>query len=144
MSLVDTAFEAHGGLPGSAAGNAGDTSGGTDDAAGASNSAFSQNHLPPAATTLAAEQVVQKEQLKAHKKAAKATSKTIAFSAIYTMTRSHFYPNGDLDALVPAAGAASLPKSSATPAKAAGGQATKITDTSAICAIRWSTLARSA
>lgn len=36
---------------------------------------FGQNHQPPAAATLAAEQMVQKVQLKAQKKAAKAKSK---------------------------------------------------------------------
>ena len=40
--------------------------------------AFSQNHPPPDAATLAAEKMVQKEQLKAQKKAATATKKRAA------------------------------------------------------------------
>jgi hypothetical protein len=55
MLQVDEAIEAHGGWPG----------------------AFSQNHPPPDAATLAGEQIVQKAQLKAQKKTAKA-SKTVA------------------------------------------------------------------
>lgn len=53
MIQVDEAIEDNGGWPG----------------------AFSQNHPPPDAATLAAEQTAQKEQLKAQKKAAKANSK---------------------------------------------------------------------
>jgi hypothetical protein len=53
MLQVDAAIEVNGGWPG----------------------AFSQNHPPPDAATLAAEQMAQKEQLKAQKKAAKADSK---------------------------------------------------------------------
>ena len=53
MQQVDESIEAHGGWPG----------------------AFSQNHPPPDVATLAAEQMVQKSQLKAQKKAATATKK---------------------------------------------------------------------
>ena len=56
MLQVDAAIEANGGWPG----------------------AFSQNHPPPDAATLAAEQMVQKEQLKAHKKAATATKNRLS------------------------------------------------------------------
>jgi hypothetical protein len=55
MQQVDVAIDAHGGWPG----------------------AFSQNHPPPDAATLAGEQMAQKAQLKAQKKTAK-VSKTIA------------------------------------------------------------------
>ena len=53
MAQVDTAIDTHGGWPG----------------------AFSQNHPPPDAATLAVEQAQQKEQLKAQKKAQAATKK---------------------------------------------------------------------
>ena len=66
MLQVDEAIETHGGWPGEGKDNA--------------QCAFSQNHPPPDAATLAAEQRAQKEQLKAQKKTAKA-SKTISVSA---------------------------------------------------------------
>ncbi|TSA06667.1 MAG: hypothetical protein D4R79_18945 [Comamonadaceae bacterium] len=97
MLQVDTAIEAHGGWPG----------------------AFSQNHPPPDAATLAAEQMVQKEQLKAQKKATIAIKKRAA----------HASPTGasslfdDLEDMAGAAGGPDRPKSRATPAKAAGGKA---------------------
>lgn len=105
-------------------------------------SAFSQNHPPPNATTLALEQVAQKEQSKAQKKAAKATrSKAAPVSP--TGATSLFDFDDDLDALAEAAGAPPRPKSRATPAKAAGGKAAgtakrvvDITDGQAMCSIR--------
>ena len=56
MTQVDAAIERHGGWPG----------------------AFSQNHPPPDAATLALEQQAQKEQLKAQKKSIKASKKSAA------------------------------------------------------------------
>lgn len=67
MQQVDEAVEAHGGWPG----------------------AFSQNHPPPDAATLAAEQAAQKEQLKAQKKAA-STAKKMASSPSPTGETSLF------------------------------------------------------
>ena len=58
MLQVDAAIEANGGWPG----------------------AFSQNHPPPDAATLAAEQMVQKDQLKAQKKAATASKNRAAYA----------------------------------------------------------------
>jgi len=116
MQQVDAAIEANGGWPG----------------------AFSQSHPPPDAATLAAEQMAQKDQLKAQKKAATA-SKKIASSASPTGATSLFDFDDDLDALAAAAGAPPRPKSSATPAsKAAGGplETADITDGLAMCAIR--------
>ena len=81
MWQVDTAIEANGGWPG----------------------AFSQNHPPPDAATLAAEQMAQKEQLKAQKKAASAI-KNKAVSASPTGATSLFDFDDDLDALAAAAG----------------------------------------
>ncbi len=100
MAQVDEAIVANGGWPG----------------------AFSQNHPPPDAATLAAEQMAQKEQFKAQKKAAKAISKN-ALSASPTGANSLF---DDLEDMAAAAGDPSRPKAKATPAaKAAGGQAAK-------------------
>ena len=120
MLQVDEAIEAHGGWPG----------------------AFSQNHPPPDAAKLASEQIAQKAQLKAQKKAAKA-SKTIANSDQGTLGLGLFDPDSDLDALAAASGAPPRPKSRATPAQAAGGKASTspakaddITDGQAMCAIR--------
>ena len=81
MAQVDEAIEANGGWPG----------------------AFSQNHPPPDAATLAAEQMAQKEQLKAQKKAASAI-KNKAVSASPTGATSLFDFDDDLDALAAAAG----------------------------------------
>jgi hypothetical protein len=98
MLQVDTAIEANGGLPG----------------------AFSQNHPPPDAATLAAEQAAQKEQLKAQKKAAKTSGKK-AMPTSPTGATSLF---DDLADMAAAAGDPNPPKAKATPAaKAAGGQA---------------------
>jgi hypothetical protein len=116
---IDAAIEAHGGWPG----------------------AFSQNHPPPDAATLAAEQMAQKEQLNAQKKAASATKKKAA----------HTSPTGatslfdDLEDMAAAAGEPPRPKPRATPAAAAGvakvGAVPKsdrddVTDWKAMCAIR--------
>ena len=79
MQQVDSAIEAHGGWPG----------------------AFSQNHPPPDAATLAAEQKAQKERLKAQKKAANASAKQ-AIPASPTGATSLF---DDLADLANAAGA---------------------------------------
>ena len=81
MAQVDAAVEIHGGWPG----------------------AFNQNHPPPDAATLAAEQMAQKEQLKAQKKAAANTKKRAA-SASPTGANSLFDFDDDLDALAEAAG----------------------------------------
>jgi hypothetical protein len=120
MQQVDVAIDAHGGWPG----------------------AFSQNHPPPDAATLAGEQMAQKAQLKAQKKTAK-VSKTIANRDQGTLGFGLFDPNSDLDELAAASGAPPRPKSRATPAKAAGGKASTspakaddITDWQAMCAIR--------
>ena len=120
MQQVDAAIDSHGGWPG----------------------AFSQNHPPPDAATLAAEQMAQKEQTKAHKKAATATKKKAAYASP-TGANSLFDFDDDLDALAEASGAPPRPKAKATPAKAAGGQATAtaskaddITDAQAMCALR--------
>jgi hypothetical protein len=120
MLQVDEAIETHGGWPG----------------------AFSQNHPPPDAATLAGEQMAQKAQLKAQKKTAK-VSKTIANNDQGTLGFGLFDPNSDLDELAAASGAPPRPKSRATPAKAAGGKASTspakaddITDWQAMCAIR--------
>lgn len=97
MLQVDVAIEANGGWPG----------------------AFSQNHPPPDAATLAAEQMVQKEQLKAQKKVATATKKRADYASP-TGASSLF---DDLEDMAGAAGGPDRPKSRATPAKAAGGKA---------------------
>ncbi|CAN5474422.1 hypothetical protein BH11PSE7_BH11PSE7_00070 [soil metagenome] len=117
MLQVDEAIEANGGWPG----------------------AFSQNHPPPDAATLAAEQMVQKDQLKAQKKASTATKKRAAYASP-TGASSLF---DDLEDIVGAAGGPDRPKSRATPAKAAGGKASGtapqidvLTDAKAMCAIR--------
>ena len=81
MGQVDEAIEANGGWPG----------------------AFSQNHPPPDAATLAAEQMAQKEQLKAQKKAATATKKR-ASSESPTGATSLFDFDDDLDGLAATAG----------------------------------------
>ena len=81
MLQVDEAIEASGGWPG----------------------AFSQNHPPPDAATLAAEQMVQKEQLKAQKKAATATKKRAAYASP-TGASSLFDSDDDLDGLAAASG----------------------------------------
>ena len=126
MQKVDEAIEANGGWP----------------------DAFSQNHPPPDAATRAAEQMVQREQLKVQKKAATASQKRAA-SASPTGATSLFDFDDDLDGLAAASGAPPRPKARATPAKAVGGKAagstTKgegITDVQAMCAIR-AVLARS-
>lgn len=105
-------------------------------------SAFSQNHPPPNAATLALEQVAQKEQNKAQKKAAKATRNKVA-PVSPTGATSLFDFDDDVDALAEAAGAPPRPKSRATPAKAAGGKTAglakhvaDITDAQAMCSIR--------
>lgn len=97
MLQVDAAIEANGGWPG----------------------AFSQNHPPPDAATLAAEKMVQRDHLKAQKTAAIATKKRAAY-AIPTGANSLF---DDLEDMASAAGGPDRPKSRATPAKAAGGKA---------------------
>jgi hypothetical protein len=120
MQQVDAAIEAHGGWPG----------------------AFSQNHPPPDAATLATEQAAQKEQLKAQKKSAIAT-KNRAASVSPTGANSLFDFDDDLDALAAAAGAPPRPKSDAVPAKAAGGKTSPVTprvqdltDDQLMCALR--------
>lgn len=118
MLLVDEAIEANGGWPG----------------------AFSQNHPPPDAATLAAEQMVQKEQLKAQKKVATATKKRADYASP-TGASSLF---DDLEDMAGAAGGPDRPKSRATPAtKAAGGKppgsaasADGLNDGQVMCAIR--------
>lgn len=117
MLQVDVAIEANGGWPG----------------------AFSQNHPPPDAATLAAEQMVQKEQLKAQKKATTATKKRAAYASP-TGASSLF---DDLEDMAGAAGGPDRPKSRATPAKAAGGKASGsavqvngLNDGQLMCAIR--------
>lgn len=109
MLQVDVAIEANGGWPG----------------------AFSQNHPPPDAATLAAEQQKLKDKLKAQKKLAGATKKRAA----------HASPTGatslfdDLEDLANAAGEPPRPKARATPAAAAaGGKA--FDEGRAMCAIR--------
>ena len=121
MGQVDEAIEANGGWPG----------------------AFSQSHPPPDAATLAAEQMTQKEQLKAQKKATSATKKRAAVSSP-TGATSLFDFDDDLDALAAASGAPPRPKPRATPAaKAAGGKASGsaaavdgLNDGLVMCAIR--------
>lgn len=117
MLQVDAAIEANGGWPG----------------------AFSQSHPPHDAATLAAEQMAQKEHLKAQKKAV-ATSKKRAAYPSSTGASSLF---DDLEDMASAAGGSDRPKSRATPAKAAGGKTTSatpqvdaITIAQAMCAIR--------
>ena len=80
MLQVDEAIVANGGWPG----------------------AFSQSHPPPDAATLAAEQMVQKEQLKAQKKAATATKKRAA-SAHDLLATGLFGADFDLQDLAAAA-----------------------------------------
>ena len=93
MRQVDEAIEANGGWPSTA---------------GAStSSAFSQNHPPPDAATLAAEQMVQKVQLKAHKKAATATKKGAA-GAHDSLATGLFGADFDLEDLARAAGGSGL------------------------------------
>ena len=109
MLQVDEAIEVNGGWPG----------------------AFSQNHPPPDAATLAAEQMTQKEQLKAQKKAATAAKKRADYASP-TGAGSLF---DDLEDMAGAAGGPDRPKSRATPAKAAGG-ANSNADWAAMCALR--------
>jgi hypothetical protein len=109
MLQVDAAIDSNGGWPG----------------------AFSQNHPPPDAATLAAEQMTQKDQLKAQKKALVANKKR-ASSASPTGATSLF---DDLEDMAAASGVPPRPKSRATPAKAAGG-AESNADWLAMCAIR--------
>lgn len=118
MQQVDEAIDAHGGWPG----------------------AFSQNHPPPDAATLAVEQAAQKEQLKAHKKAA---IKKVARDAGTGWTEGLFDSDSDLDEMATAAGAPPRPKSEAAPAKAAGGKTSSVTpraedltDDQLMCALR--------
>jgi hypothetical protein len=108
MLQVDAAIEANGGWPGESKDPA--------------QCAFSQTHPPPDAATLAAEQIMQKDQLKAQKKAASANKKKTA-STSPTGANSLFDFDDDLDALAAASGAPPRPKPRATPAKAAGGKA---------------------
>jgi len=97
MQQIDAAIEAHGGWPG----------------------AFSLDHPPPDAATLAVEHQAQKERLKAQKKAAK-TGGNKAMHASPTGATSLF---DDLEDMAAAAGDPSRPKAKATPAvKAAGGK----------------------
>ena len=117
MLQVDVAIEANGGWPG----------------------AFSQNHAPPDAATLASEQMVQKEQLKAQKKAATATKKRAAYKSP-TGASSLF---DALDDLAGAMGGPDRPKPRATPVNAAGGKASGsavqvngLNDSQLMCAIR--------
>jgi hypothetical protein len=117
MLQVDVAIEANGGWPG----------------------AFSQNHPLPDAATLAAEQMVQKEHLKAQKKATTAAKKR-AVQASPTGATSLF---DDLEDMARAAGGPDRPKPRATPAKAAGGKASGsavqvhgLNDGQRMCAIR--------
>jgi hypothetical protein len=117
MVQVDVAIEANGGWPG----------------------AFSQDHPPPDAATLAAEQMAQKEQLKAQKKATSAAKKS-AVQASPTGATSLF---DDLEDMARAAGGPDHPKPRATPAKAAGGKASGgavqvngLNDGLLMCAIR--------
>ena len=100
MLQVDEAIEVNGGWPG----------------------AFSQNHPPPDAATLAIEQMAQKKQLKAQKKVATATNK-IAGDARNTGAIGLFDSDDDFDELAEASGAPPRPTVRATPAKAAGGKA---------------------
>lgn len=88
MLQVDEAIEANGGWPGTAG--------------ALSSSAFSQNHPPPDAATLAAEQMVQKGQLKAQKKAAKAVAKSA--EADPTVNGGLFPVDSDMDDLAATAG----------------------------------------
>ena len=78
MLQVDEAIEANGGWPG----------------------AFSQNHPPPDAATLAAEQMVQKDRIKAQKKAAKTSGK----NAMPTSPNGAMSLFDDLEDLAAAAG----------------------------------------
>lgn len=117
MVQVDVAIEVNGGWPG----------------------AFSQNHPPPDAATLAAEQMAQKDQLKAQKKATTAAKKR-AVQASPTGATSLF---DDLEDMARAAGGPDRPKSRATPAKTAGGKASGgaeqgkgLNDGHLMCAIR--------
>jgi Type ISP C-terminal specificity domain len=109
MLQVDEAIDTNGGWPG----ESNDTN---------APSAFSQTHPPPDAATLAIEQMAQKEQLKAQKKAATAKKKR-AGDASNTRAIGLFDSDDDLDELAEAAGAPPRPKARATPAKAAGGKA---------------------
>jgi hypothetical protein len=121
MLKVDEVIEANGGWPG----------------------AFSQNHPPPDAATLAAEQMAQKDQLKAQKKATSASKKRAA-SVSPTGATSLFDFDDDLDGLAAASGAPPRPKARATPAaKAAGGKGSRragsadgFNDGQVMCAIR--------
>ena len=117
MFQVDEAIEANGGWPG----------------------AFSQSHPPPDAATLAAEQMTQKEQLKAQKKAATATKRRATYASP-TGASSLF---DDLEDMAGAAGGPDRPKPRATPAKAAGGkvsgnavQVNGLNDGQLMCTIR--------
>ena len=116
MLQVDEAIEANGGWPVEGKDNA--------------LCAFSQNHPPPDVAVLAAEQMAQKEQLKAQKKAENA-SKKVAAHANQTGATSLFDFDDDLDGLAEASGAPPRPKARATPAKAAGG-ASSISDRQAM------------
>ena len=89
MLQVDEAIEANGGWPGEGKDNA--------------QCAFSQNHPPPDAATLAAEQLVLKEQLKAQKKATSAAKKG-ALAASPTGATSLFDFDDDLDGLAATSG----------------------------------------
>ena len=89
MLQVDEAIEANGGWPGDGKDNA--------------QCAFSQNHPPPDAATVALEQMAQKEQLKAQKKTTHATKKEAAY-AHSTRPIGLFDSDDDLDGLAAASG----------------------------------------
>jgi hypothetical protein len=117
MLQVDESIEADGGWPG----------------------AFSQNHPPPDAATVAVEQMAQKDQLKAQKKAATATKKR----AVHASTTGSTSLFDDLEDMAGAAGGPDRPKSRATPVKAAGGKTSGgaapvdgLNDDQVMCAIR--------
>jgi hypothetical protein len=119
MLQVDEAIETHGGWPG----------------------AFSQNHPPPDAATLAGEQMAQKGNSRRRRKPRRLSK--IANNDQGTLGFGLFDADSDLDELAAASGAPPRPKSRATPAKAAGGKASTspakaddITDWQAMCAIR--------
>ncbi len=128
MQQVDAAIDAHGGWPTEADG---EKLGG----------AFSLNHPPPDAATLAVERATLDQQLKAQRKSNKAAAKNAQHHAASATTAtgglpstmSLFGADADLDDLAaatgetgepntrPEAGATPPPKPDATPARAAGG-----------------------
>jgi Type ISP C-terminal specificity domain len=137
MVQVDEAIEANGGWPA--------------DGKDSTQCAFSQNHPPPDAVALAREQMAQKDQLKAQKKLSKsqAALTSAASASSGAGTSSLFDFDDDLDGLAAASGAPPRPKARATPAQAAGGNASKraanakatlvmsdVADWQVMCAIR--------